>query len=176
MPVFTLTGVASRQNFTNPYVPRIDENIITLNLNAPLFSGFYYTNLVKQMKAQVDEAIANLDAQVSTVVSNVVVNYYAFKTAEAALASSEATLGYSQRSYEGTFSQYKVGSSSMLDVVNSLTILSNARAQQIATRTQWAYSLANLAFSVGILTEDSGMWMDGPPKRLYDIKYKDNSQ
>jgi hypothetical protein len=42
------------------------------------------------------------------------------------------------------------------------------------TRTQWAAGLANLAFSVGILTDDSGDWRKGPPDNFYRLNFKDN--
>ncbi len=176
MPVLTLTGITDKTHYLKAKTPLIDNSnsYIALNVNVPIFDGFYYVNQQKQIRAQIAEAIANLDAQVAQVVSEVVVNYYAFTTAEAGLASSEALLEYSTRSYRGYLSQYKVGSASILDVLNSLTILSNARAQQIATRTQWAYSLANLAFSVGTLGDDSGNWEEKPPEILYKLKYKDN--
>lgn len=173
MPVVTLTGSASRTNYINPTLPYVDNGILAFNINAPIFAGYFYVNQLKERKAQIAQAVANLDMQVNEVISNVVTNYYAFTTAEAQLPSSAALLEYSERSYRGTLSQYKVGVSSILDALNALTILSNARAQEIANRTQWAFSLANLAFAVGILGDDSGTWKDAPPQKLYQIKYKD---
>lgn len=174
LPVLTINANAIRVNFIKPKIPSIYNDNISLNWSCPVFSGFYYVNQQKQFRAQIAEAIANVDETVAQVVTEVVVNYYAFTTAEAALPSSEAVLEYSQRAYRGMLSQYRVGTVAIQDVVTSLTTLSNARAQEIATRSQWAASLANLAFSVGVLEDDGGIWMDKPPKKLYQLKYNDD--
>jgi outer membrane protein TolC len=173
MPTFTVNGSANRVNFLKPNRPMKYNNSIALNWNCPLFNGFYYVNQEKQFKAQIAQAIANVDVTVSQVVTNVVVNYYALKTAEAALPATEALVEFSERAYKGTLSKYKVGAGSILDALALLTTLSNARAQKIAARTQWASSLANLAFSVGVLAEDSGTWMSKPPKNLSKIQLKE---
>jgi outer membrane protein len=173
MPTVTLNGSYSHTKFLKPVIPSLYDKSIELDWNWPLFSGFFYVNQQKQIRAQIDEARATLDATVAQVVTAVATNYYAFTTAEAELPSSEAVLEYSQRAYGGMLSQYKVGTASIIDVLTALTTLSNARAQLIMVRTQWAASLANLAFSVGILGDDSGTWMDAPPKNLSKLKYKD---
>lgn len=147
-------------------------NDISLNWNFPVFQGFFYYNQQRQIKAQIQEAWANLDVQVANVETEVVTNYYALTTAIANLPNSLALLESSQRAYKGIVSQYKVGVSSFLDLLNALTTLSNARAQYVLTRTQWAAALANLAFSVGILGETDEEWEESPPKDLYRLKYE----
>jgi len=176
MPTITINGSVNQVNFIRPKRPFIYNDSIAFEWNAPIFAGFFYVNQLKQIRAQIEEAVANLDVTVAQVESNVVTNYYAFKTAEAALPSSEAVLVFSQRAYRGMLTQYRVGTSSIQDVVTSLTTLSNARAQEAITKTQWAASLANLAFSVGILSSDSGTWKDNPPQELLQVQYKDEGQ
>lgn len=172
MPTFNIVGNTSQVAFMHPQMRPIYNNSIALDVTAPLFAGFYYVNQQKQIRAQIAQAIANVDSTVATTISDVVTNYYAFTTAEAALPSSEASLEYSGRAFRGTLSQYKVGTSSIQDVVTSLTTLSNARSQLIATKNQWAASLANLAFSVGVLQSDGGRWQTHPER--INLKYRDN--
>lgn len=150
-------------------------NFISIQLNSPIFQGFFYFNQQRQIRAQIQEALANLDVQLSLVATQVVANYYSFTSAAAALPSSQANLEFSQRAFHGYLSQYRVGTASLLDVLNALTTMSTARAQVVITRTQWAASLANLAFSAGILNDESGKWMDAPPKNLFNLPFKDNS-
>ena len=95
-------------------------------------------NQQRQLRAQVEEALAALDVQLAAVYTQVAASYYSYKAAEAALPSSEAAVESSGRAYRGYVVQYKTGTASILDVLNSLTLLSNARSQQIVTRTQWA--------------------------------------
>ena len=46
-------------------------------------------NQQRQLRAQIEEALANLDVQLATVSTQVVTNYYAFTSAEAALPSAK---------------------------------------------------------------------------------------
>lgn len=169
LPILTTTGSLNRIHFIHDKNADGHVNSINLQLNAPLFQGFYYHNQMKQLREQIQQAIADVDVKVSQVSSEVVTNYYALKTAEEALPTSEANLEFSQRAYKGFVAQYKVGTASIIDLLNSLTTLSNARAQLVIIRMQWAASLANLAFAVGILEESSGFWEKKPPENL--LKY-----
>jgi len=176
MPTITTNGSLSRLHFIR--TPNLDghQNSINLTLNVPLFEGFFYINQQKQLRAQIQEALANLDVQVSLVSAQVATNFYAFQTAVAVLPSTEATLDFGQRAYNGFLSQYKVGTSSIIDVLNSLTTLSSARAQVVIARTNWASSLANLAFSVGMLGALDSKWVSGPPKDLYKLPITDDQK
>lgn len=176
MPTITLNSSASRLKVLNQSTSAVTDNSISLNLNYPLFQGFFYVNRQRQIEEQIREALATVDVTTSQIISSVVASYYAFTTAEATLPSSRASLEYSARAYKGMLAQYKVGTSSILDVLNSLTTLSNARYQDILARFQWAYSLTNLAFSVGVLEDNSGGWIDDPPSKLYKgIKVSDEN-
>lgn len=176
MPTLTTNLNWSQIRFISPKQPPGYTEVASLAVNFPLFQGFYYMNQQRQLRAEVEEALANLDVQVAAVSTQVVTAYYSFTSAEAALPSSEAALYYSQRAFRGYVVQYKTGSASMLDVLTALTTLSNARAQVVLTRTQWAASLANLAFSVGALEDTSGVWKKGPPKALYQLSIKSDQE
>ncbi len=170
MPTINLTGLSDRLHFFVPSCTKGSRSdSITAELNIPVFSGFYYLNQQREIREQIEEALANVEVQVSNVATQVATNYYAFTTAVAALPSSEALLDSSDRAYRGLLVQYKMGVSSILDVLTSLTVLSNARAQVVVTRTQWAAALANLAFSVGILEDGSPHWENAPPNKLYKL-------
>lgn len=175
MPTLTANATASYVHFYHS--PRLDghDNTASLQLNIPIFQGYFYTNQLKQLRAQIHEAMAQLNVTLSQIAVELVTNYYAFTTAVASLPASEAFLYFSERAYRSMLAQYKVGTASIIDVLNSLTTLSNARSQLAVTRTQWAASLANLAFSVGILADTSAHWGKAPSSsRLLKIK-DDNS-
>lgn len=176
MPILTANADWNQVRFISPKkAPGINENAF-LQLSFPIFQGYYYMNQQRQLRSQVEEALANLDVQVAAVALQVATNFYAFHSAESALPSSEAAVVYSQRAYKGLVLQYKTGTASILDVLNALTTLSNARSQQVLTRTNWATSLANLAFSVGILDRDSGGWKKGPPKQLTQLPIRGDNE
>jgi outer membrane protein len=174
MPMLTTNLDYTRTNFLKPKNLPGTAQVASLDLTYPIFQGFFFMNQQRQLRAQIQEALANLDVQVATVSTQVVTAYYSLKAAEAALPSSEAALEYSQRAFRGFVIQYKTGASSMLDLLNALTALSNARSQEVLTRTQWAASLASLAFAVGALEDHSGLWEKAPPKALYQVPIKDD--
>lgn len=173
MPILTGNANWNQVRFISPKKPSGYNETAFFELSFPIFQGFFYMNQQRQLRAQVEEAMANLDVQVAAVSTQVVTNYYSFTSAEAALPSSEAAVEYSQRAFRGFVIQYKTGTASILDVLTALTALSNARSQLILTRTQWAASLANLAFSVGVLEDTGGEWKEAPPKQLYQIPIRD---
>ncbi len=176
MPTLTANANWNQVRFIFPTKPSGYNETAALQVNFPIFQGFFFLNQQRQFRAQIEEALANLDVQVAAVSTQVVTNYYAFTSSEAALASSRAAVEYSERAFRGFVIQYKTGTASILDIMTSLTTLSNARAQEILTRTQWASALANLAFSVGVLTDTSGHWERSPPKELYQLPLHDNNQ
>lgn len=174
MPTITANASWNQTSFISPRIrPGYNETAF-LQLNVPVFQGFYFLNQQRQLRAQIEQALANLDVQVAAVEAQVVTNYYALTSAAAALPSSEAAVEYSQRAFRGFVVQYKTGTASILDVLTALTTLSNARSQQVVTRTQWASALANLAFSVGTLEECSGHWQQSPPPHLYQLPIRDD--
>lgn len=175
MPMMTANANWNQVRFISPKKPSGYNEVAFLGVTFPIFDGFYYMNQQRQLRAQIEEALANLDVQIATVFTQVVTNYYSYTSAEAALPSSQAAVESSQRAFRGFLIQYKTGTASILDVLNSLTTLSSARAQQVLTRTQWASSLANLAFSVGVLEDTSGNWMKTPPEQLYQLPIRESN-
>jgi outer membrane protein TolC len=176
MPILTATGDWNQIRFVAPKKPAGYNEVAFIGLDFPIFQGYYYMNQQRQLRAQVEEALANLDVQVAAISTQVVTNYYSFKSAEAALPSAQAAVEYSARAFRGYVIQYKTGTASILDMLNALTLLSNARSQLVVVRTQWAVSLANLAFSVGILEDNSGTWRKAPPKELSQLPIEDNKE
>ena len=175
MPILTGNTNWNQVRFIHPKkASGYNENAF-FEVSFPIFQGYFYMNQQRQLRAQIEEAMANLDVQVAAISTQVVTNYYSYKSAEAALPSSEAAVEYSQRAYRGFVVQYKTGTASILDVLTALTALSNARSQLVLTRTQWAASLANLAFSVGVLEDTGGQWEKAPPKQLYQLPIRDNN-
>lgn len=169
MPTLTTNAAATRFHFINNRANDTLTKSVNLAWSVPIFNGFLYLNQQRQLQTEVLEALANVDVQVATISVQVATNYYTLMAAIAALPNSLALLDYSQRAYRGFLAQYRVGTASILDVLTALTTLSNARAQYVQIRTQWANALANLAFSVGVLEDTSFEWKSAPPKELYRL-------
>jgi outer membrane protein len=176
MPKITANGNWTQVRFISPPRPSGYNETAFITMTMPIFQGFYYMNQERQFRAQIEEAMANLDVQVAAVSTQVLTNYYLFKSAEAALPASAAAVAFSDRAYRGFVVQYKTGTASVTDMLNSLTVLSNARAQEVVNRTQWASSLANLAFSVGVLTDNSGEFREVKPKKTSQTSIRNDNE
>lgn len=176
MPVLTGNANWNQVRFISPRKPSGYNEVAFIEMDFPIFQGFYFMNQQRQLKAQIEQAMAELDVQVAAVSSQVITNYYAFKSAEAALPSAHAAVVFSERAYRGFVVQYRTGTATITDMLTALTALSNARAQEVLIRTQWAASLANLAFSVGILDENSGEFKKNPTKKLSQIPIRDDNE
>lgn len=174
MPTLSANAFWDQVIFISPKMPPGYNETAFLQLNFPIFQGFYYMNQQRQYRAQIQEALANLDVQLATISSEIVTNYYAYTSAAAALESARAAVLSSQRAFRGFVVQYKTGSASILDILTALTTLSSARGQEILLRTQWAAALANLAVSVGVLDATNGEWDAAPPEQLYQLPIRDD--
>lgn len=176
MPVITSNLNWTQARFISPRRPSGYNETASIAMSMPIFEGFFFMNQQRQFRAQIEEAMANLDVQVSEISRQVLSNYYLFKAAEAALPSSAAAVAFSSRAYRGFVVQYRTGTATVTDMLNALTVLSNARAQEVINRTQWASALANLAFSVGVLSDNSGEFRNAPPQELSQIPIRDNNE
>lgn len=127
----------------------------TVEVSMPLFQGFYYRNAIKIAEAnakaaeeQVMQTELNMIKEVTQYHSNVRV---AFDTLQYATAYLEAA----EEQYDVAISQYKQGTNTILNVVSAQSSLIDARASQANAFQQWYTSLANLAYSTGILSPTS---------------------
>lgn len=153
MPQMSAFGSLNYTHFI--HTPRLDgyDNILGLQINAPIFQGFYFVNQQKQIKAQIAEAVAALEVQVSQVALDIIANYYALKAATEEIPTTLDFFYFSEEAYRSLTAQYKIGTASILDLLNAQTNLSDARASVVLARTNWATARANLAFSIGILND-----------------------
>ncbi len=120
-------------------------------LSVPVFSGFLYVNQFREAKEQVIASYTSMQEKELSVSLEVVTNYYAYKTAIQTLKFSEEYLKFADESYQATMQGYKSGIQTFVDLLVAQAVLSNARAQHVAARTNWVTSLANLSYSTGAL-------------------------
>jgi len=122
-----------------------------LTLNVPLFNGFYYWYNTKSAQQNLETYWAQFRNQEQQVLLGVATSYYTYKTSIKAMSYTEEYLKYAQEAYDAAFGSYKEGVKTILDVLSAQAVLANARSQRIQAVTQWAISLANLAYSTGTI-------------------------
>ncbi len=124
-------------------------------LKFPLFTGFSHSYDVVQAKADRDAAAARLEGTEKIVALQVWSSYYALKTAEQRVATSEELFKSATESYDVASGRYKAGVGGILDLLAAQAALESARAQRIQAYSDWYMALAQLAHDAGALSPTS---------------------
>lgn len=155
LPTLSSTVLLEHTDFFHHSMFNFHMNTSSLVLNIPIFSGFLYENQERAARSRAKQAYAEMKNLESNILLEVVTNYNALLTAEDQIKYSKEFLSYATETYNAVLINYKEGVSSIIDLLKSQGDLSNARAAYIQSRTQWAISLANLAYSTGTLNNKS---------------------
>lgn len=138
------SGVSDHYDFT-----------ASVSLNYPLFQGFFIENTIKQAKAEVENSKATLE-QVQLSIIQEVSNYRSdVGYARESLQYAEAYLESAEEDYKVNLAKYKVGTGTIVDLINAQTAVADARAKLATAQNSWYTSVANLAYATGILVPPS---------------------
>lgn len=129
---------------------------IGLTLSVPLFSGFKRHYEEAQARASLAEAQANLQAGTQSTQLSVWQNYYAFRSATAALPSARAQLDNALKALAAVQAQYRVGLATMQDLLSAQATVTSARVAVTRDAIGSYQALANLSVSIGTLTPPQG--------------------
>lgn len=149
----TLATGFQAENFLyfNPCVSNGNVYSTGFLLSVPIFQGFYHLNQIRKAKAEIQVAYADLLNKEEDIFLEVLVAYYDFQTAIETVKHSEEYLKYSKQNYDVASANYKQGTGTIIDLLNAMETLADARAQKIQARSQWLTSLANIAYSTGTI-------------------------
>lgn len=127
-------------------------NLVGLfKVEMPLFEGFFYRNKIREAKAELKEAQANFKLQQDRVLAEVTTYYNNYKNAVEKLEVTQDYLEAAFDEFEVTLGNYKAGTGDIVQVVQALTSLSNARTKYTLSIQELFVSLTNLAYSTGSL-------------------------
>ena len=155
LPSLELNGTGGRTYTTS--LPQGGNNYtLSLGLRIPLFAGFSRIYDQRQAAALADAAAARTDALGQQVVFQVFSSYYALRTADRRVRTTEDLIASAQLSNDVALGRYKAGVGSVLDLLTAQAALADARAQQVLARLEWNTSLAQLAHDAGVLDERGG--------------------
>lgn len=122
-----------------------------IDLNYPLFTGFNITGSIKQAEAQLDQMAAHYKYQELAALLNVNNSYTSTITSQESFAFAKEYLIYAKDSFDANLTGYKNGTKSIVDVISAETTLVDARSQLVSSETDYYRSLANLAYTTGLL-------------------------
>lgn len=128
-----------------------NQNTAALMINIPIFEG--YSRRYDELKAKEDakNQKAQLDSLEQTVIFQVWSSYFALKTAQQQVKTSEDLLKSAQQSHDVALGRYKAGVGGFLDLLAAQSALASARAQRVSALVAWYISLAQLSQSTGVL-------------------------
>jgi outer membrane protein len=155
LPSLELNGTGGR-TYTSSLPQGGNNYTLSLGLRIPLFAGFSRIYDQRQAVALADAAAARTDALGQQVVFQVFSSYYALRTADRRVRTTEDLIASAQLSNDVALGRYKAGVGSVLDLLTAQAALADARAQQVLARLEWNTSLAQLAHDAGILDERGG--------------------
>lgn len=151
LPTLNARADGQRINFFHDSIYNGSILTYSLNVNFPLYQGYYFKNLVKNARELALSAYDTYKQLENNVYLDVVVSYYDVKTALQNMKYSDEFLKYSQEAYDAGLANYREGVTTITDLLQVQTSLANARAQRIRARTQFVTALANLAYATGAL-------------------------
>lgn len=153
-PTLSVEGTAVPGGFLNSTTTGTTVTA-ALTLSVPIFTGFNYTYSVKKAQADFLTAQATRDQLNQQVQQQVWQAYYALKTAEQNVGTTETLLKNSLQASNQALGQYKSGVGDILTVLTTQTTLANARVQAIQAKLNWYTALSQLAAAVGTLNSSS---------------------
>ncbi len=118
-------------------------------LRVPVFTGFQTQYDVKQAEEERAAARAGAASVEQLVIQQVWASYYNVQTAAQRIRTSRDLLASARQSADVTRGRYNAGVGSILDLLTSESALAQARAQEVAARADYLFSLAQLAHDVG---------------------------
>jgi outer membrane protein TolC len=141
-----------------------DNASAVLSFSFDLFDGGSKSYQIKSAKALAEAAKADLLNSQLGVISDVVTNYVAFKTAAKQVDAAQALLVASQNSFDSTNISYRNGLKNMIDVLTAQNNLTLARATLASARTDLFNASANLSNATGsLLADGSSIAISNPP-------------
>lgn len=120
-------------------------------LSVDLFDGFLKVNKAREAKALAEAARQDLAAFEIAAIAEVWNNFYNYKTALKQIEAGRELVAASQKAFDSTSISFRVGLSSIVDLLTAQNNLSSARLTFITARTTLFLASANLAYSTGAL-------------------------
>lgn len=147
--------------------------LVGLQLQVPIFQGFQILNSVRKAKAQLESARAALELQEQIVINQVWNSYYTFTTAVQSLQAADSLVASAQESYNASLARFKAGVGDIVELLNAQATLSQARAEQVQSKTDIFTSYADLVNAIGTDLPTPGVPQEPSPaeeggKNQYD--------
>ncbi|GLQ89195.1 TolC family outer membrane protein [Dyella flagellata] len=129
-------------------------NTIGVTLSVPIFSGGLTQSKVRQNIYRRDEAQDDLELARRQTIQGTINGYNTVLTDISRVESGKAAVEAGQKSVDATKAGFQVGTQIMLDVLNSIQILTTAQSTYAASRHQLVLDRLSLKLQAGTISYD----------------------
>ncbi len=123
--------------------------LVGLQLQIPIFQGFALVNAVREARANLKAAQAALLVEEQAVIQDVWNGYFNFRTAAQQLEASEVLVANAKESYDASLARFRSGVGDIVELLNAQSLLAEARAEKVQSRTSLFTSYAELIHAIG---------------------------
>lgn len=149
---------------------RTNTGAVGLDVTVPLFEGGLVTAQTKQAEYNYETAIHNLELEHRTVETNTRVDYLNVLSGMSTVQADETSVKSNVSALRGLEAGYRVGTQTMIDVLNQQSLLLQAEQTYAADRYSYVTSLINLKNDTGVLSlsdlEAINDWLGETPAAL----------
>lgn len=125
-----------------------------VSLNYPLFQGFYIQNNIKKARANLVKKESELKEKMLTLIQEVTQYSVDVKYSKESYGYAKDFLASAEVDFDINLQEYKAGTATIVELINALTAVADARYKLIDTEKQWYTSISNMAYATGVLTND----------------------
>ena len=126
--------------------------VSTFNVSIPIFSGFYYCNVIKQAESNVIVAEETLKSLQLNAMKEITVAHSNIHTVFETLNWAAEFLSAAEEQYTVALNGYQQGTQTILDLISAQTSLVDARAQKAQAMQDWYLALANFCYVTGLIS------------------------
>jgi outer membrane protein len=124
---------------------------VGVNVSMPLFEGGLVTAQTKQAEFNYQTAIHNLELQHRTIETSTRVDYSNVLSAISAVQADKTSVKSNESALRGLEAGYRVGTQTMIDVINQQSLLLAAEKTYAADRYNYVTNLIHLKNDTGVL-------------------------
>lgn len=133
---------------------RTDSGVIGLDVEVPIFEGGLVTAQTKQAEYNYETAIHNLELEHRTVETSTREDYLSVLASISAIDADKTSVKSNESALRGLVAGYKVGTQTMIDVLNQQSLLLQAQQTYAADRYSYVTNFVNLKNDIGVLNEN----------------------
>ena len=146
---------------------RARKKTAALNMTVPIFSGGAVSAEAKQAEYDYQTAVHSMDLQYRTTVTSTRQDYLDVVSGISAVKADKSAVVSNQNSLKGFEAGYKVGTQTMVDVLNQQSLLFDAQQNYASDRFNYVTNLINLKSDTGTLSvrdlEAINAWLGAAP-------------